>query len=145
VRERVFQAGEAGDHAVDPGELEDARHRRAGHGQQHLPARGLGLLVRLDQGRDPRRVAEPGARHVDHERQMPGRLKHSPLEPSRFKQGRAQRGGIGDVDLLGGRHHWHAPDQLDGEAVHAHLHHLPWPGPVARSPYQHRCQAETCQ
>ena len=51
-----------------------------------------GSLVRLDQGLDPRRVAEPGARHVDHERRMPGRL-----EPSRFKQARTQLKGVCSV------------------------------------------------
>jgi hypothetical protein len=51
---------------------------------------------------------------------MPGGLEHR-----RFKQGRAQPGGIGNVDLLGSRHHRHAPDHLDGEVVLTHLHHLP--------------------
>jgi hypothetical protein len=55
----------------------------------------------------------------------PGRLEPRRLEPGRFMQGRAQPGGIGNVDLLGSRHHRHAPDHLDGEAVLTHLHHLP--------------------
>ncbi|HMD26528.1 MAG TPA: hypothetical protein VKH61_20710 [Streptosporangiaceae bacterium] len=130
MRERIVQAGETGDYAVDPGEFEDARHRRAGHGQQHLAASGPGPLVRLDQGRNPRRVAEPGTRQVDHERRMPGRFKPRRFKPRRFKPGRfkqrrAQPGGIGDVDFIRGRHHRHAPDHLDGEAVLTHLHHLP--------------------
>jgi hypothetical protein len=60
-------------------------------------------------------------------RLAPARFAPAPFEPSRFEQRRAQPGDIGDVDLLGGRHHRHAPDQLDGEADLTHLQHLPDP------------------
>jgi hypothetical protein len=35
MRERLFQAGEGGDHAVDPGELEDAPGRRTRYTVNH--------------------------------------------------------------------------------------------------------------
>jgi hypothetical protein len=73
----------------------------------------------------------------------PGRFKPSRFKPSRFKQGRSQLVGIGDVDLLGGRHHRHAPDQIDGEADLTHLHHLRWPRPDRT--IRIGAEADTCQ
>jgi hypothetical protein len=74
---------------------------------------------------------------------VPARLKPGRFEPSRFKQSRSQLVGIADVDLLGGRHHRHAPDQIDGEADLTHLHHLRWPRPDRT--IRIGAEADTCQ
>jgi hypothetical protein len=97
VVERLGHAREAGDHPVDAGDLEDAEHGPAGDGQQHLAALGPGPFVRVDQRVDRRRIAEPRAGQVDHER--PGPILGRP------GQGCPQPFGVGDVDLLGRRHH----------------------------------------
>ena len=49
MREGVVQAGEAGDHAVNAGEREDAQDRSIGNDQPQLAAVGLGALMRRQQ------------------------------------------------------------------------------------------------
>ena len=56
---------------VEVGELEHAEHRRAQVAEKQLPLVPVDLLEGLDQGREPRRVDERHAAHVDDD---PGRL-----------------------------------------------------------------------
>ena len=82
MRQGFFQAGEAGDHAAEPGDGEDALNRGACYDQPQLATFGQGSLVRCYQGMEPGRVAELGPAHVDHQAAVP--------VPGRFEQGRPQ-------------------------------------------------------
>jgi len=77
LREGFFQAREVGDHAVKPGDREDAQDGGAPQDQQRPAALGLGSLVRTQQRVEPGRIAKLRPAHIDDERAVPlrGRLQ----------------------------------------------------------------------
>jgi hypothetical protein len=74
LRKSLFQAGEIWNHAVKPGDREDAEDSIATDDQQYLAVLGAGPLVRTDQCVKPGRVAKLRTAHVDHEGPVPRAL-----------------------------------------------------------------------
>jgi signal transduction histidine kinase len=106
--ESLLQARVNRDDTVHAGERDNADDSLAGDHQPQLTALGPRPPLRGDQRIQPGRIAKPGPGHVDHD--------HGAPRPGRLQQGGPQAGGVGDVDLLGRRHHRHALDHLDREA-----------------------------
>lgn len=68
----LCQAGEAGDHAVNPDQGEDAENRLVSRDDQPQPAAlRYRLPMRLHQLGEPSRIAELRAGHVHHDRGVP--------------------------------------------------------------------------